>query len=601
MSSHDAERSSIQSNLPWLRENYDPFEVYEKIDRIGTGSLGDILRVRRKPQLIGKSAFKTRKPKGRGGFGKVMSLLSCKSKDAADVDLDVQQRRMLEGKEVQEYALKTIILERISQQFIAELRNEIDILRTLDHPNIIKIVDIFDKDDEIFVSMHLCSGGNLRSRLPYKESDALKIVKSLISAISYMHKQGIIHRDLKLENIMFENDRPDAQVKVIDFGLSAKFQPGQTFTEKWGTLYTMAPQVLQRVYTSQADMWSLGVITYMLLSGDPPFYGGRREMKSRIMRCRFSFFSPVWKSISTEAKLFISQLLELDPSKRLNANQANQSHWIIGDTQQGSMMSLGSLTSLPPVEDVLKKIPQEDCMLKKISLMVIAHRYDNDCLVKLRHAFQKFDKANDGVITYDELKAILEKDGHDEKDMRKLFEDMDQNHDGVVNYTEFIASFLETCDLIDEMQIADAFDRIDSDNTGFISASNIKSILGVNYSKSILDEIMSQVDIDSDGKICYDEFKNMFLREYKNEKAEHLSFLISHSMRSYEKSASVLDLYDIEEKSDTSSVTSLCVEDLAIELGIRTEDEYFVNENAYIPGGMHDFERSKSANLDLKP
>lgn len=119
--------------------------------------------------------------------------------------------------------MKSIQLSRISKEFIDELRNEIEILRNLDHPNIVKAYEVFDNSHQIYIIMELCSGGDLYAKKPYSEKEAAKIVGKLLSALKHMHAKGIIHRDLKFENIMFENTKPDAEIKLIDFGLSAKF------------------------------------------------------------------------------------------------------------------------------------------------------------------------------------------------------------------------------------------------------------------------------------------------------------------------------------------------------------------------------------------
>eukprot|EP00586_Coscinodiscus_wailesii_P000638 CAMPEP_0172481962 /NCGR_PEP_ID=MMETSP1066-20121228/8186_1 /TAXON_ID=671091 /ORGANISM="Coscinodiscus wailesii, Strain CCMP2513" /LENGTH=220 /DNA_ID=CAMNT_0013244759 /DNA_START=138 /DNA_END=797 /DNA_ORIENTATION=+ len=141
--------------------------------------------------------------------------------------------------------------------FATELQNEITILKSLDHPNIVKIMETYDYKKKLYVVMELCSGGDLYARDPYTEKDAIKIVKQILSAVAYMHQLNIIHRDLKYENILFKNDSPDADIKVIDFGLSTKFiQKGAvSFDEHVGTIYSMAPEVFEGLYDSKVDIW----------------------------------------------------------------------------------------------------------------------------------------------------------------------------------------------------------------------------------------------------------------------------------------------------------------------------------------------------------
>ncbi len=176
------------------------------------------------------------------------------------------------------YALKSIHLSRVSNDdYVNELKNEIEILKNLDHPHIVRPIETFEYRRELFVVMELCSGGDLYSRDPYTEEQAARIISSILSAISFMHERNVIHRDIKYENVMFANPSPTAEVKLIDFGLSKKyFHKDDVMKEGVGTIYTMAPQVFMGQYTSKADVWSIGVLAYMLLSSHMPFYGRKR-------------------------------------------------------------------------------------------------------------------------------------------------------------------------------------------------------------------------------------------------------------------------------------------------------------------------------------
>jgi calcium-dependent protein kinase len=229
-----------------------------------------------------------------------------------------------------------------------------------------------------------------------------------MSAVKYMHDHGIVHRDLKFENIMFENKTQDAEVKVIDFGLSKKFmdnrlgtmhegvgtfvclcslpppsrRPSTLHSTKTsiieGTLYSMSPQVLQGVYTASADLWSCGVITYMLLSSHRPFYHKRRNvMIDRIMRADFSFEKDYWKPISDEAKNFIDQLLVLDPKKRMDAGQALEHIWLSKEFNPSDRVPDQSTSDAIKGSLIYYK---NTSPLTKIVLNVIAHKVSEvDC------------------------------------------------------------------------------------------------------------------------------------------------------------------------------------------------------------------------------
>ncbi|CAM9828954.1 unnamed protein product [Heterosigma akashiwo] len=198
----------------------------------------------------------------------------------------------------QMYALKTIQLSRISPAFLAELRNEIDLLRSLDHPNIIRPLEVFDTKRRINLILELCAGGDLYTRHPYTEEEACSIALQLTSAIAYCHANGVVHRDLKFENIMFASKSKEAKIKVIDFGLSSKYAPGHVLKGSVGTLYSMAPEVIEGASDEASDNWSIGVIAFMLLSSQMPFLARTKTVIMKIQACAYAFRGPRWKGVS---------------------------------------------------------------------------------------------------------------------------------------------------------------------------------------------------------------------------------------------------------------------------------------------------------------
>jgi serine/threonine protein kinase len=228
------------------------------------------------------------------------------------------------------HAMKSIHLSRVTDDaFVTELKNEIDILKKLDHPHIVRAIETFFHRNQIFIVMELCSGGDLYSRDPYTEEEAARIASATLSAIAYMHSKNVVHRDLKYENILFVNDSPKSEIKLIDFGLSKVYGDNTQLTDGVGTIYTMAPEVLKGNYSQKADVWSIGVITYMLLSSQMPFYGRkRRHIVEQILNCQFDFRGRRWKRISDQAKAFVEELLVLDPEERDNAQTALSCTWL---------------------------------------------------------------------------------------------------------------------------------------------------------------------------------------------------------------------------------------------------------------------------------
>ncbi|KAL7559060.1 hypothetical protein ACA910_018415 [Epithemia clementina (nom. ined.)] len=255
------------------------------------------------------------------------------------------------------FALKVINLDVVNDAQIEQLKSEIEILKVLDHKNIINAYESFQikSHNKFMIVMELCTGGDLYSRMPYTEREVAYAMRQVVSAIDYLHSQNIIHRDIKMENIIWESNHRESAIKVIDFGLSKRFtRHDNVFTERVGSLYSMSPETMRGVYTTQADLWSIGVCAYTMLSRNKPFEGDSpKALVANILKGEFKFASPpeptpsnssvgggdvsvsttmleeedVWTKISDYAKNFISQLLVLEPEDRLTANTAKHHQW----------------------------------------------------------------------------------------------------------------------------------------------------------------------------------------------------------------------------------------------------------------------------------
>jgi calcium-dependent protein kinase len=299
---------------------------------------------------------------------------------------------------------------------------------------------------------------------------------------------------------MFENKSPTAEIKVIDFGLSKKFANKKigVMHEGVGTLYSMAPQVLQGVYTSQADMWSFGVITYMLLSSHRPFYNKHRKiMIDRIMRCDYTFQKDYWLPISSEAKDFIRKLLVLDPKIRFNATQAQKHTWLSKEFKLADRAPTESFRDA--VADNLL-VYKDTTELKKVALNIIAHRSSTQEILQLRKCFDAYDTANNGIISFEEFQEALKKSNFSDADIKDMFKSVDVNENGHVMYTEFIAATLEAQGQVEEERIAEAFDRLDVDNSGYISKENMLEFLGDDATIEDVEKMLKHADLDNDGQ-----------------------------------------------------------------------------------------------------
>jgi len=215
------------------------------------------------------------------------------------------------------------------------LENEIKVLRRLDHPNVVKLLEAYESKSYVYLVMELVTGGELFDRIvekgSYTEKDAADLIKQVLSAVAYMHDSGVVHRDLKPENLLYHSPDEDSKIMISDFGLS-KMEDSGIMATACGTPGYVAPEVLaQKPYGKEVDVWSIGVISYILLCGYPPFYDENdANLFAQILKGEFEFDSPYWDDISVDAKEFIRKLMSVDVDKRLDCEGALSHPWITG-------------------------------------------------------------------------------------------------------------------------------------------------------------------------------------------------------------------------------------------------------------------------------
>ncbi|XP_026200442.1 calcium/calmodulin-dependent protein kinase IGa [Anabas testudineus] len=232
------------------------------------------------------------------------------------------------------YALKCLKKKHLAH---SNLENEINVLKRIKHENVVGLEDFYESQTHYYLVMQLVSGGELFDRIldkgVYTEKDASTVIKQVLQAVCYLHENGIVHRDLKPENLLYYSMDENAKIMVSDFGLSKTLEHGVMSTA-CGTPGYVAPEVLsQKPYSKAVDCWSIGVITYILLCGYPPFFEENETcLFSKIMKAEYAFHSPFWDDISESAKDLISNLMEKNPMKRFTTEQALKHPWIVGET-----------------------------------------------------------------------------------------------------------------------------------------------------------------------------------------------------------------------------------------------------------------------------
>jgi len=246
------------------------------------------------------------------------------------------------------FAVKVINKKDLGKDYEKNLKMEVDILKKVNHPNIIALKELFDTPDKLYLVMELVTGGELFDKIvekgSYTESEASTLVRKIVSAVDYLHGIDIVHRDLKPENLLLKRADDDLEVALADFGLS-KIVGAQMMQTACGTPSYVAPEVLNASgYGKEVDMWSIGVITYILLCGFPPFYGDTvPEIFEQIMEANFDYPEEYWGSVTKDAKDFINKLLVVETSDRMSAVQALKHPWLLGAAGNAKTLNTGKM------------------------------------------------------------------------------------------------------------------------------------------------------------------------------------------------------------------------------------------------------------------
>ncbi|EPS71918.1 calcium dependent protein kinase 2 [Genlisea aurea] len=418
----------------------------------------------------------------------------------------------LEKETNQEFACKTIAKRKLTtEEDVEDVRREIQIMHHLaEHPNVVSIIGAYEDAVAVHVVMELCAGGELFDRIlqrgHYTEKKAAELARLIVSVVEAFHSLGVMHRDLKPENFLFVNEEEESPLKTIDFGLSVFFKPGETFRDVVGSPYYVAPEVLKKHYGQECDVWSAGVIIYILLCGVPPFWDETEQgIFEQVLKGELDFVSEPWPSISNSAKDLVKKMLVRDPKKRLTAHQVLCHPWV----QVGGMAPDKPLDSA-----VLTRLKQFSAMnkLKKIAMRVIAESLSEEEIAGLKEMFKMIDVDSSGQITLEELKKGLEKVGANlnDSEIAHLMQAADVDNSGTIDYGEFVAAMLHINKVQREDHMYTAFSYFDKDGSGYITKDELQQAceqFGMNETQ--LDEIISEVDKDHDGRIDYSEFVAM--------------------------------------------------------------------------------------------
>ena len=468
--------------------------------------------------------YEVQKKIGEGAYGKIYKV---RNKQSGDIR-----------------AMKQITKNKIPD--MNKFQTEIKILSMVDHPNIVRLFEVIEDDKYYNLLEELCTGGELLTRAQktqLKEKEIARIFNQIMSAVAYCHGIGIVHRDLKLENILFSTEDPMSPIKIIDFGFSVLLGKNGDITDnknkekdgdnsdpkkfgfkrlksKVGTLYYISPEIIKGNYDEKCDIWACGVILYILLAGYPPFSGNTdKEVYNLITNIKYDFEKERWKNISKYAKDLIKNMLT--PAKnRFSAKQVLASKWLeikLKDNIDENINSILDYRHINRYKNYNK--------LKKAILTFIASRLSSEESSQIRNIFFSMDEDKNGYISFEDFRKYIinEYDVDDllenEEELKKGFEGVDIDHNNQIDYTEFLAANIDEKVYLKQEKLKEAFRIFDLNDNGAIKRDDIIRVMKLENlpnKNEIADKIIEENDYDKDGKINFSDFVKIM--ENNNEK-----------------------------------------------------------------------------------
>ena len=411
------------------------------------------------------------------------------------------------------------ILKKATQD-INSLKEEVEILSKLSHPNIMQLYEVYNDKTNFYIVSEFCQGGELFDAISKKgnfnENEASKIMKQVLSAITYSHQNNIVHRDLKPENILLEDKGNDSIIKIIDWGCAKNFNKNEKLTNKDGTPYYIAPEVLEGYYDEKCDIWSCGVILYIMLCGYPPFDGeNEEEILDKVKKGNFEFPKEEWKNISKDAIDLIEKMLTFESNKRISALECLSHKWFIKNKNK----NISDKKTAKNIINNMKKFKRGKKLEQASISFIVNQLISKDERKELIKQFQDWDTNGDGVLSRDEIIEGYRKTygAVDENEIDNIMKSIDLDGNGVIDYNEFLSCAFNRDKIMSKDNLELTFKAFDSDGSGKISAEELMNVFmkgdkSGNLNKEVFEKMVKDADQNGDGEISFDEFKNIMTK-----------------------------------------------------------------------------------------
>jgi len=439
-----------------------------------------------------KSKYQFRRTLGKGASCRVVEAIDKENKDI-------------------KLAIKIMSKEKAICQTL--YTHEVDILSKVQHKHIVEFIDGTEDDSNFYVLTGLCTGGELFDRIvnpeyAITEKVAAALIGDMLKAVQYLHNQDIVHRDLKPENFVFKTPANDANIILIDFGCAKIVEDDKEYKDLVGTVYYLAPELAAqstRVHKTgkilkRADIWSIGVIAYVMLTGRPPFKGRtNKEIFTHIIQDQLKFPGDV--SLSDGFKDFVRKALVKNPYKRISIEDALRHPWVQGKAAGEIQLN----------KDVIRYLRQFNYQskLKKAITRCLAKNMSQEPEKEVKRHFIRLDKDGDGFLDAEELKLLLLDMGFAPhtaaEEAKTMLKAADENNDGQVDFEEFKAVWHRKLLSQHDQYIHRVFAVFDDNGDGYIDAKELQSVLGEDFEN--IQKMISEVDENNDGKLSFEEFQ----------------------------------------------------------------------------------------------